>query len=54
VPAMKLQYAWMDCNFSFTYEVTIDVWCVANKTLVYATKVKVTVRVQTNLMLIYK
>jgi hypothetical protein len=32
---------------SFIYEITIDVWCVANKTLVSTTKVKVTVGVQT-------
>jgi hypothetical protein len=34
VSALKLQYAWKDCNFSLTYEMTIDVWCVANKTRV--------------------
>jgi hypothetical protein len=32
-------------NFFFTYELIIDVWCVANKTQISTTKVKVTVEV---------
>jgi hypothetical protein len=35
VSALKLQYAWKDFNFSFKYEIIIDVWCVANKTGFY-------------------
>jgi hypothetical protein len=45
--ALKLQYAWKDCNFSFIYEITIYVWYVAKMTRVSTTKVKVTVKVQT-------
>jgi hypothetical protein len=34
--ALKLQHAWKDFIFSFIiYEITIDVWCVANKTGFY-------------------
>jgi hypothetical protein len=37
------------------YEITTDVWCVANKTLVSTTKVKVTVEVQTlSFFILYK
>jgi hypothetical protein len=53
VSALKLQYAWKDCNLSFTYEITIDVWFVANKTQVSTTKVKVTAGVQTLSFLYY-
>jgi hypothetical protein len=32
VSALKRHYAWKDFNFSFIYEITIDVWYVKNKT----------------------
>jgi hypothetical protein len=35
VSALKLQYARKDLNFSFIYEITIDIWCVTNKTGFY-------------------
>jgi hypothetical protein len=43
MPALKLVYAFKDCNFSFTYEITVDVRFVAKKTHVSTTKVKVAV-----------
>jgi hypothetical protein len=53
VSALKIQCAWKDFNFSFIYEITIDVGCVANKTRVPTTKVKVIVEVQTLSFLYY-
>jgi hypothetical protein len=53
--ALKLQYAWKDFNFSFIYEITINVWCIGNKTRVRTTKVNVSVGVQTlSFFMLYK
>jgi hypothetical protein len=38
--ALKLKYAWKGYKFSFMYDITIDVWCVVNKTRVPTTKLR--------------